>query len=71
MTTTTTIERLGRLGDTATPDESGWMLLADAEHGEPVAIVSELEAEALADSLLGPPVDSHVSRAYAPATVRS
>lgn len=64
-------EKLGRLGYTATPDESGRLLLADAERGEPVAIVSEIEAEALADSLLGPPVDSHVSRAYAPATVRS
>ncbi len=64
MTTTTTIEKLGRLGDTATPDESGRLLLADAERGEPIALVSELEAEALADSLLGPPVDSHVSRAY-------
>ena len=66
MTTTTTIERLGRLGYTATPDESGGLLLADAERGEPVARVSEAEAEALADSLLGPPSDSHVSRAYQP-----
>ncbi|MBK6920486.1 MAG: hypothetical protein IPH07_24005 [Deltaproteobacteria bacterium] len=26
------------------------------------------EAEAMADELLGPPVDSHVSRAYAPSS---
>lgn len=28
--------------------------------------VGHEEAEAIADELLGPPVDSHVSRAYAP-----
>lgn len=28
--------------------------------------VGHEEAEAMADSLLGPPVDSHVSRAYSP-----